>query len=177
MTKYLLDTNIVSNPSRVHPYPAIETWVGAQETEDLYIATFTIAEVRKGILMMAAGRKRNEIQAWFDSPAGPLSPLRDHILPFDEAAALEWARLIAEGFRIGKPRSGLDMILAATAVANDCLLVTANERHFEGVIDFINPMRTKERPTAASPAGAARLGSIPSPLSAPRCWRRRRSRP
>jgi predicted nucleic acid-binding protein len=33
------------------------------------------------------------------------------------------------------------MIIAATAAANDCVVVTANERHFEGVVVFINPLR------------------------------------
>lgn len=77
----------------------------------------------------------------------PGSPApRDHrpflrgILPFDDKAGLIWARLMAEGKAAGRPRSGLDMIIAAVAGANDCIVVTDNERDFVG-IDFINPMR------------------------------------
>jgi hypothetical protein len=62
------------------------------------------------------------------------------ILPFDEKAALVWGRLMAEGSSVGRPRSGLDMILAAIAEANNCILVTDNEKHFAGV-KFINPIR------------------------------------
>jgi hypothetical protein len=141
VTHFLLDTNIVSNPTRLHPHPAILKWLGDQETGDLFIASFTIGEIGKGIFQMAEGRKRNELQTWFDGPGGPLSLFRGRILPLDEASALEWAHLIADGFSIGKPRSGLDMIIAAIALANDCMLVTANERHFEGVIPFLNPAR------------------------------------
>ena len=47
---------------------------------------------------------------------------------------------MAEGTNAGRPRSGLDMILAAIAEANDCILVTDNEKHFAG-LKFINPMR------------------------------------
>jgi toxin FitB len=63
------------------------------------------------------------------------------ILPFDETAADEWARIMVDGTRSGRPRSGLDMIVAATAAANQCVVATLNERHFEGVVDFINPLR------------------------------------
>jgi predicted nucleic acid-binding protein len=33
------------------------------------------------------------------------------------------------------------MIIAAIAAANACVVVTANERHFQGTVDFINPLR------------------------------------
>jgi predicted nucleic acid-binding protein len=49
--------------------------------------------------------------------------------------------MIAEGQLTGSPRSPLDAIIAATAVANDCVVVTANERHFRDVVEFLNPLR------------------------------------
>jgi predicted nucleic acid-binding protein len=63
------------------------------------------------------------------------------ILPFDEKASLIWARLMAEGTKAGRPRSALDMILAAIAEANNCIVVTDNEKDFKG-LKFINPMRS-----------------------------------
>jgi len=33
------------------------------------------------------------------------------------------------------------MIIAATAAAHSCVVVTANERHFDGVIEFLNPLQ------------------------------------
>jgi predicted nucleic acid-binding protein len=47
---------------------------------------------------------------------------------------------MAEGARAGKPRSALDMIVAACAEANECVIVTDNERHFAG-LKFLNPLR------------------------------------
>ena len=58
------------------------------------------------------------------------------ILPLDDKAALVWARLMAEV----KPRSALDMIIAAVAAANDCVVVTANDKGFAG-IKLYNPVR------------------------------------
>ena len=63
------------------------------------------------------------------------------VLLFDEKAGLIWARLMAEGIKAGRPRSALDMILAAVAEANNCILVTDNEKDFK-CLKFINPMRS-----------------------------------
>jgi toxin FitB len=49
---------------------------------------------------------------------------------------------MAKGTAMGRPRSALDMIVAAVAEANDCILVTDNEKDFLGV-KLINPLRTK----------------------------------
>jgi predicted nucleic acid-binding protein len=51
---------------------------------------------------------------------------------------------MAEGRLTGRPRSPIDMIIAATAVANDCVLVTGNERHYRGVIELFNPLRSTD---------------------------------
>jgi len=90
---------------------------------------------------MPAGRRRSLLEDWYDGEAGPLRLFAGRILPFDEAAAEIWAILISEGKRQGRSRSLPDMIIAATALANDCTLVTNNERDFEGVVPVLNPMR------------------------------------
>ncbi len=59
---------------------------------------------------------------------------------FDDKAGLVWARLMAEGKAAGRPRSGLDMIIATVAGSNDCVVVTDNERDFVG-LQIVNPMR------------------------------------
>jgi len=66
------------------------------------------------------------------------------VLPFDEAAALIWGRLMAAGKAKGQPRSALDTIIAAVAEANGCIVVTDNEKDFAG-IETINPLRGAER--------------------------------
>jgi predicted nucleic acid-binding protein len=62
------------------------------------------------------------------------------VLAFDDQAGLIWARLMAEGTAQGRPRSAIDMIIAAVAECNGCMVVTDNERDFAGLA-FINPMR------------------------------------
>jgi len=66
------------------------------------------------------------------------------VLPFDEMAGLVWARQMAEGKAKGRPRNPLDMIIAAVAEANDCVLVTENEGGFAG-LKIVNPLRSRGR--------------------------------
>lgn len=141
MTRYLLDTNIVSNVIKPAPSEPLLAWMAEQADEDLYIASLTIAEIWCGVLEKPAGKKRAQLEVWFAGPEGPPALFAGRVIPFDEKAGLIWARLMAEGKSAGRPRSALDMIVAAVAEANDCIVVTGNERDFTGV-EFINPLRS-----------------------------------
>lgn len=139
MTRYLLDTNIISNIVKPQPWASLMNWVAGQRDDDLFIAVLTLAEIRRGILEKPRGKKRDALDAWFAGPEGPQSLFAGRILPFDDRAALIWARLMADGKAAGHPRSALDMIVAAIAGANDCVVATDNERDFRG-LDVVNPL-------------------------------------
>ena len=141
MTRYLLDTNIISNVIKPNPSPALLAWMAEQNDIDLFVTALTIAEIQRGVLEKPNGRKRTALETWITGPEGPETLFAGRVLPFDEKAALVWARLMAEGTAKGRPRSALDMIIAAIAEANDCVVVTDNEKHFSG-LRFINPLRT-----------------------------------
>jgi toxin FitB len=140
VTRYLLDTNIISNVTRPVPSPALVDWMAEQADEDLFISSLTVAEIRRGVLEKPVGRKRRELERWFAGPEGPQSLFAGRVLPFDEDAALIWGRLMAEGTARGRPRSALDMIIAAVAEANQCVVVTDNARDFAG-LQIVNPLR------------------------------------
>jgi toxin FitB len=140
VTRYLLDTNIISNVVKPRPSEPLLAWMAAQRDEDLFIASLTVGEIRRGILEKPRGKKRDALDAWFAGPEGPQALFAGRILAFDDRAGLIWARLMAEGKAAGRPRSGLDMIIAAVASANDCLVVTDNEKDFAG-LQIVNPMR------------------------------------
>lgn len=140
MTRYLLDTNIISNVVKPKPSDSLMAWLAEQRDEDLFISSLTVAEIRRGILEKPRGKKRDALDAWFAGPEGPQALFAGRVLPFDDKAGLIWARLMADGKSAGRPRSGLDMIVAAIAGANDCVVVTDNERDFAG-IEIINPIR------------------------------------
>ncbi|HMA73117.1 MAG TPA: type II toxin-antitoxin system VapC family toxin [Xanthobacteraceae bacterium] len=140
MTRYLLDTNIISNVIKPSPSESLVAWMAEQPNEDLFIASLTLAEIRRGVLEKPTGKKRDQLEAWFAGPEGPQALFSGRVLPFDEKAGLVWARLMAEGKMKGRLRSALDMIIAATAEANDCTVVTNNEKDFAG-ISVLNPLR------------------------------------
>jgi len=140
VSRYLLDTSIISNVTKTAPSKSLLAWMAEQVDEDLFIASLTIAEIRCGVLEKPAGRKRDQLEAWFAGPEGPSALFAGRVLPFDEKAGLVWARLMADGTAAGHPRSALDMIIAAVAESNGCTIVTDNEKHFAG-ISTINPLR------------------------------------
>ena len=140
MSRYLLDTNIISSVTKPAPPESLLVWMAGQADENLFISALTIAEVRRGVLEKPAGRKRDQLEAWFTGPEGPSALFAGRVLPFDEKAALVWARLMAVGKAQGRSRSALDTIIAAVAEANECIVVTDNEKDFIGVETF-NPLR------------------------------------
>ena len=140
MSRYLLDTNIISNITNPTPSASLLAWMATRADEDLFISSLTVAEVRRGVLEAPAGPKRHRLEAWFAGPEGPSALFAGRILPFDERAGLVWARLMVEGKARDRPRNALDTIVAATAEAYDCIVVTDNERDFADV-EFINPLR------------------------------------
>ena len=147
MIRYLLDTNIISSVVKPKPSESLLAWMAQQRDENLFISALTVAEIRRGILEMPRGKKRDALDAWFSGPEGPQALFAGRILAFDDRAALLWARLMAEGKAAGRPRSGLDMIVAAVAGANGCVVVSVvsdNERNFAG-LEILNPLRSAEQ--------------------------------
>jgi predicted nucleic acid-binding protein len=138
--RYLLDTNIIRNITKPAPSEPLLTWMSQQSDEDLFIASLTIAEIRRGVLEKPAGKRRDQLEAWFSGPEGPQALFAGRVLSFDERSGLIWARLMADGKAKGRPRSALDMIVAAVAEANGCIVVTDNEKDFEDV-QTVNPQR------------------------------------
>jgi toxin FitB len=138
--RFLLDTNIISNITKPVPSESLVAWMAEQIDDDLFIASLTIAEIRRGVLEKPAGKRRDQLEAWFSGPEGPQALFAGRVLPFDEKAGLIWARLMAEGKAMRRPRSGFDTIIAAVAEANDCTVVTDNEKDFAGV-EILNPLR------------------------------------
>jgi predicted nucleic acid-binding protein len=138
--RYLLDTNIISDIAKPAPSESLLAWMSEQNDEDLFIASLTLAEIRRGVLEKPAGKRRDQLEVWFSGPAGPRALFAGRVLPFDENAGLIWARLMADGKARGRPRNALDTIIPAVAEAHGCTVVTDNEKDFADIA-VINPLR------------------------------------
>jgi toxin FitB len=138
----LLDTNIFSNLMLPEPSPFLEEWISCQNDTSLFTTSVSIAEIRRGILILPAGRKRADLENWFFGPLGPLVPFQGRIVPFDEKAAFVWAEMMATGRAEGRTRTAIDTMIAAIAKVNSCVVVTDNTKDFPDV-ETINPVRFK----------------------------------
>jgi len=129
----LLDTNVVSEPTRRRPNPHATEWLFAQDPAGLFISTVTLAEIWQGVHNLAAGHaRRREFFNW----AGELAR-RYRVLTFDERAARAWGELTA---RIKRPLAVRDSFLAATALSRGLVSVTRNESDFAGTgVKLLNP--------------------------------------
>lgn len=140
MSRFLLDTNIISNVVRPRPSESLMVWMAERGDEELFVSALTLAEIERGIRQMPEGRRKTELVTWFEGPEGPAALFAARVVAFDASVASIWARLMADGHRTGRPRSALDMIIAASAEAIGAVIVTDNERDFDG-LDYINPLR------------------------------------
>jgi predicted nucleic acid-binding protein len=117
-----------------------------QADEDLFISSLTVAEIRRGILEKPAGKRRRELEGWFSGPEGPQALFAGRVLVFDERASLIWARLVAEGTAKGRPRSPLDMIVAAIDETACSVGVVPKKCHVTGnAVRLAKAMSTQAR--------------------------------
>ena len=134
----LLDTNILSELMRPSPFPAVVEWLDAQPAEQLFISAVTQAEIELGLALLPEGRRKNEL---LQAAKEIFSLFDGRNLPFDAAAAQEYALIVAARVKAGRPVSVEDAQIAAVARANNLRLVTRNSKDFElidGLI-VINP--------------------------------------
>ena len=139
MRGYLIDTNVISEYNREQmPHAGVVKWLDTTPEASQYVSVLTLGEIEKGILRKEEGKRRRDLQRWFDEDL----PLRfaGRILAFDARVASCWAHLTASLLDKGRPLPTIDSQLAATALAHDLVLVTRNVKDFEGSgITVINP--------------------------------------
>ncbi|MFZ4967335.1 MULTISPECIES: type II toxin-antitoxin system VapC family toxin [Pseudomonas] len=134
----LLDTNVLSEFMRLQPDARVLAWVDAQPAIDLVISSISVAEVLHGIARLAAGKRKQRLQA--QAMAMFEEDFAGRILPFDALAAVVYAELVAEREAGGRPPSVADAQIIAIAKAHGASIATRNVRDFEqsGVL-IINP--------------------------------------
>ncbi len=134
----LLDTNVVSELTRPAPNPSVTSWLAAQITEDVYLSVVTEAELRFGVAILPAERRRERLA--FEVEIMLREDFERRILPFDSNAARMHAEIAASRRAIGKPISYADCQLAAIARCRGAAVATRNVGDFEHCrIEVINP--------------------------------------
>jgi predicted nucleic acid-binding protein len=122
---FLVDANVLSEPTRVAPSPKVIEWLAAHETE-LVVDPIILGELHIGILALPRGQKRVRLETWFEAVATTID-----CIPWDSAVSLNWARLVVELKRKGRTLPVLDSMIAATALTHRLAVATRNVRDFQ----------------------------------------------
>lgn len=134
----LLDTNVMSEPLRQAPEPRVIAWIDAQPMETLFLSAITVAELRAGVALLPAGKRRAGLQENLEKRVLPLFAGR--VLPFDLACTQAYAALMAKARGAGLSVATADGYIAAIAAANGFAVATRDTSPFEaaGTV-VINP--------------------------------------
>jgi toxin FitB len=131
---YLVDSNVLSEPTRPDPDLRVVDWLRTHERE-LAVDPVILGELRFGILLLPGGQRRQRLERWFDEVVR-----RIHCLPWEASIGLRWAELLADLRGRGRAMPIKDSLIAATALAHGLTLVTRNRRDFEPAgIDLLDP--------------------------------------
>lgn len=140
---YLIDTNVLSEPSKPSPSRAVTEWADDQPRDALAISAISLGEVRRGIELLEYGAQRAKLERWLK--ASILDYFHGRVLSVTKQVALKWASLAAADQKRGRSLSMADGLLLATAAIHGLTIVTRNERDFEDRgVPVHNPWRLAE---------------------------------
>ena len=127
MVKYLLDTNVLSEPSKPRPDPRVMDWIASVPVQARYISVLSLGELTKGIALSLKRDAQRVVvyQQW-------LIAIRDQysgrVLPVDALVAETWGMMASTGsFPV------VDALITSTARAHGLVLATRNRRDFQGL--------------------------------------------
>jgi len=129
MRGYLLDTNVISEYTRARPPDArVKIWVDAQNEDTLHLSVLTLGEIRKGTTLLAAGKRRDQLERWLeiDLPAR----FANRLLPINGEIAELLAAMSGQAQLKGIALAIIDGLMAATAKHHDLTVATRNAKDF-----------------------------------------------
>ncbi|MCL2897240.1 type II toxin-antitoxin system VapC family toxin [Brenneria tiliae] len=136
----LLNTNLVSEPLRPAPEVRVIDWIDEPPLETLYLSAITVAELRAGVALLPAGKRRSILHENLEKRVLPMFVGR--VLPFDMACTNAYAELLAKVRAAGRGIDTADACIAAVAVANGFSVATRDTGPFQTAgLTVINPWK------------------------------------
>lgn len=125
---------------RARPDKNVAAWLDRQPSESVWITVISVFEARFGLALLAAGRRRLELDRAFTRVVR--EDLDGRVLDFDAASAEQAATLAAERRKAGRPVDFRDTQIAGIALARRATIATRNTRHFEDLsLPVIDPWK------------------------------------
>ena len=135
----ILDTNVLSELMRPAPSDRVLAWFQGFTLAELFTTAITESEIRQGLALLPAGRRRASLEAVAD---GMFADLENRVLPFDSTAAKAFAGLQAARRKAGRAIGRADAEVAAIARSHSARLATRNPGDFAGCgVELIDPWR------------------------------------
>ena len=132
--RYLVDANVLSEPTRPEPDPAVISWLRRHEAA-IAVDPVILGEIRFGILLLPRGKRRRRLESWFDEGVRRL-----HCFSWEAETGLRWAELLARLRAAGRAMPIKDSLIAATALTGHLVVATRNVADFEEAgCDVVNP--------------------------------------
>ena len=132
---YLLDTNIISEPTKMQPSENVIQKL-AENLEYSGISSIVWAETLTGVKQLPDGKRKTGL---FDYLVENVQKMYE-IIPFDASCASIYSDLAQKLKESGSPAPQFDLLIAATAIANNLILVTRNTQDFEAIKKVSNLM-------------------------------------
>ncbi|MHB8949516.1 MAG: PIN domain-containing protein [Rhodoferax sp.] len=134
----VVDTNVISEVMRPLPLPAVLKWLNAQDGNELFISTVTLAEIAYGLRVLPEGQRRWQLHSRFEQFV--TQAFEERVLDFTAVAARAYAEIMAHRKEIGRPLSLPDGQIASIAHVHGFALATRNIKDFEDCgLELINP--------------------------------------
>jgi toxin FitB len=136
--KYLVDANVLSEPTKPHPDPRVVDWLRRNERE-IVVDPIVLGEIRFWILLLPRSKRRARLEAWFAEGVQ-----RIDCLPWLPATGLRWAELLASLRASGRAMPIKDSLIASTALVNGLTVVTRNRGDFEKAgVEVLDPFASR----------------------------------
>ena len=120
---YLLDTNILSEIIRKKPNPILLARLRSKASHKLFTSSICVMEMRYG------SRLRDDFEDFWHT-LGKEIISRIHVLPIGQKEAEKAGDILAKMKKTGQMIGLEDILIASTAMTHQCIVVTANVRHF-----------------------------------------------
>jgi toxin FitB len=135
---YLLDTNVLSEWTKIPPDSNVVRWFLSTDEESLWVSAVTFAEIRFGIALLPEGRRKQALLDWLQEEVR--ARFYGRIIEVELRVADAWGVLMAKSWALGTPLPVVDAYLAATALVHEMTIVTRNTRHFQNLgIALLDP--------------------------------------
>ena len=108
----VLDTNVLSEAMKPTPDTAVARWMERERGRGLFTTAVSEAEIIYGITILPDGRRKSDLAA---AAQRIFALFAERIFPFDSAAAREFALIVADRRRAGRPIEAFDAQIAAIA--------------------------------------------------------------